>query len=62
MSTQTRTVLTCNGCQSEAPRRFDASFDPAITPWMNANGWQHVGGRDLCPACLMDADAEARTS
>jgi hypothetical protein len=61
MTTRNRTILTCDKCKSEAPARFDAAFDTAITPWMQAHGWLHVNGSDMCPACLMDADAATTT-
>lgn len=57
MTARQLTILTCDGCQSEADERFT---DPADTdPWMHAHGWASDNGRDLCPACLMDHDATA---
>jgi hypothetical protein len=60
MTTQALTVLTCNGCGSEADNRFPIEEPDDIEPWMHANGWQDLDGRDLCPACVMDHDAAGR--
>lgn len=65
MAIRVAAVLICNRCKTEAPNRFaadQADPDRAIRQWMQANGWQEIRGRDLCPTCLMDVDASRRTS
>lgn len=57
MTLQDLTILTCNGCQSEAEQRFPTFGGDDIDAWMTDHGWETVGGRHLCPVCLMNVDA-----
>jgi hypothetical protein len=59
MSIREMSVLTCNGCGTNAVRSWPGGTEYEIDGWMQANGWEVADGRDLCSACVKVLEAES---